>query len=516
LRPLSALVTALLAVAFGASPAAAAIQAVYSPGGNALVASSDGAGDAIAVTCSAGTALVAGAAVPIDPLDPKAGVLSCALPGSIEIDAGPGADLLDVRGVDPAAWTGLSQLTVEGGDGADTLLGAPIDGALVLGTLSGGDDADRLVPAGETTVAGGPGDDRIEGFGAPGALLDGGSGSDQVAIDLSAGPAADATLLPTAGGLSYSPTIGPDTTVAWASIERFDAILDGGAQHVDAFAFPGSVSLDGRGGADTLIGGPLADELRGGDGDDLVEGGEGADLLTGGEGADDLRGGDGDDAADGGDGPDTLGGGDGADTLEGGAGADDYAGGDGPDLLRARDDVADGGDCGPGHDTLIADAIDVVVGCEVVDLPPVPEPPVDPPPTTPSPSVPGPTPIPAPKPNPATVKPGWKVRGSVTTITSLRVARAAAGSVVELRCSGRKCPFSTRRTAKARNGVIDALAPLTKRSHKRLRAGQTLEVRVTAPGYVGKVLRYAVRKGKRPTVTTLCLPVGKAKPQARC
>jgi hypothetical protein len=498
LRSLAVLITAFAASALGAGPASATVTSVYSAGSNSLVVSGDSENDSIAITCVAGDARVNGAAV-ADPGNVKTGLLACADPGSIEVDAGEGADVLDIRGVQHADWATMTQVSLEGGGGADTLYGSSIDGALVLGTLSGGPGEDVLVPGGETAVNGGPGNDLFQGLGAPSALLDGGGETDTIAIDFSANAPADQTFLPTDGGLAYGPEGGPTTNALWASIERFDAVLDDGAQHVDAAGFSGSVHLDGRGGMDTLIGGPLADELLGGDGDDLLEGGGGNDVVDGAEGADTLRGGEDDD------------------TLEGGANADVYAGGAGDDLIRARDDIADGGDCGPGHDTLIADAIDALTGCEVVDLPSVFVPPSQPPPSDPGPTpLPRPDPIPLPKRNPAAVKPSWKVRGDVTTITRLRVAGIADGSVLELRCSGRKCPFTNKRTAKARKGVIDGLALLAKPAQKRLRAGQTLEVRVTAPGHLGKVLRYKLRKDKQPRLTTLCLPVGKTKPQARC
>ena len=51
---------------------------------------------------------------------------------------------------------------------------------------------------------------------------------------------------------------------------------------------------------------------------------------------------------------------------------------------------------------------------------------------------------------------------------------------------------------------------------RRFRAGQSLELRITAPGYLGKVIRYTIRKGKHPKVTKLCLPPGASKPKATC
>jgi Ca2+-binding RTX toxin-like protein len=80
--------------------------------------------------------------------------------------------------------------------------------------------------------------------------------------------------------------------------------------------------IDGRGGNDTINGGPLGDTLVGGTGNDAIHGGDGADLLSGGADSDLL-------AGDGGN--DVLMGGPGNDTLVGGAGNDTLIGGDGSD-----------------------------------------------------------------------------------------------------------------------------------------------------------------------------------------
>jgi hypothetical protein len=75
--------------------------------------------------------------------------------------------------------------------------------------------------------------------------------------------------------------------------------------------------------------------------------------------------------------PTTIDGGDGADTLTGGGAADTILGGDGADTIDARDGVVDSVDCGPGADTVQADAIDVLTNCDLPPAEPV-EPVVDP------------------------------------------------------------------------------------------------------------------------------------------
>jgi Ca2+-binding RTX toxin-like protein len=66
----------------------------------------------------------------------------------------------------------------------------------------------------------------------------------------------------------------------------------------------------------------------------------------------------------GGSGPDRICGRGGSDRLDGGPGTDRIAGGPGRDILRSRDNSPDGVDCGPGHDRVVADALDRLRRCE--------------------------------------------------------------------------------------------------------------------------------------------------------
>jgi len=103
-------------------------------------------------------------------------------------------------------------------------------------------------------------------------------------------------------------------------------------QATTPFAIP--TRIEGRGGADVIVGGDEddvivggwgADSISAGGGNDLVLGGHGNDTLIGGEGNDSLWGGGGSDSIDGGNGDDVLGGILGApNTLMGGAGHDTF------------------------------------------------------------------------------------------------------------------------------------------------------------------------------------------------
>ena len=119
------------------------------------------------------------------------------------------------------------------------------------------------------------------------------------------------------------------------------------------------------------------------------------------------------------------------------------------------------------------------------------------------------------KPMPASVSARWSVDGANVRLRRLRAAKLPSGATVLLRCIGRRCPF-TRRTAAAhkntRLDLLDALGP----AGRRLRAGQTVEVLVTAHRYAGKLVRWRLRSGQQPRAVTRCVPLGNTKPQPRC
>lgn len=112
--------------------------------------------------------------------------------------------------------------------------------------------------------------------------------------------------------------------------------------------------------ANALRGTPLGDLLRGLGGNDVLTGGAADDCLFGGPGNDRL---------DGGTGNDKLDGGTGNDRLTGGAGANKISAGPGNDTVLARNGVKDTVDCGRGRDTVKADKVDKLVGCEVRKFP---------------------------------------------------------------------------------------------------------------------------------------------------
>jgi hypothetical protein len=125
-------------------------------------------------------------------------------------------------------------------------------------------------------------------------------------------------------------------------------------------------------------------------------------------------------------------------------------------------------------------------------------------------------PAPPPPPPPpakidAKVDYGWTWYRRYTISERLIVRDVPDGAAVQLRCSGKGCPRKARSVA-VENGTAN-LRKLLGRRH--LRPGAKVEVRVTRADMIGKVLRFTMRRHRRPALTRLCLPVGASKP-ARC
>jgi hypothetical protein len=107
------------------------------------------------------------------------------------------------------------------------------------------------------------------------------------------------------------------------------------------------------------------------------------------------------------------------------------------------------------------------------------------------------------------VENNFQTQGALTKVIRLRVRDVPRGGSVQALCTGRGCPFRSKRFDGTRVNVGKAFK-------RRLRAGAKIEVRITAPGAIGKVVRYEMRRGKVPKTTRLCLPLGASRPRARC
>lgn len=104
--------------------------------------------------------------------------------------------------------------------------------------------------------------------------------------------------------------------------------------------------------------------------------------------------------------------------------------------------------------------------------------------------------------------------GGVTVFKRLRVMNPPKGASVELRCKGKRCKFKRKRARVGRSKRINLLRLLGRRP--RVRGRVTLEVWITAPNHIGKVVRFKLNGRSFPLGTVLCVPVGAKRAQKTC
>lgn len=112
----------------------------------------------------------------------------------------------------------------------------------------------------------------------------------------------------------------------------------------------------------------------------------------------------------------------------------------------------------------------------------------------------------------ASVRNQWRVSRGRTRVTTLTVLGLTGAATIELRCTGKGCPFKKKTKRVSRATARVTLASLFKK--RALRAKTVIEVRVSMPGFATKVVRYTTRSRKVPTVRKLCLAPGATKPAA--
>jgi hypothetical protein len=108
------------------------------------------------------------------------------------------------------------------------------------------------------------------------------------------------------------------------------------------------------------------------------------------------------------------------------------------------------------------------------------------------------------------VRPFWVEYRRYVVLQRLRIVQVPTGGAVEVRCKGRGCPFSRKRFA-VKNGRVDASKAVRK---GKLRVRARVQVRITKPGAIGKVVVYRVPKKGLPKGRVRCLPPGATKPTA--
>jgi hypothetical protein len=339
---------------------------------------------------------------------------------------------------------------------------------------------------------------------------------------------------------------GADDRLDAAAVSGTSLLLDGGAGNDYLLDGAGNDTIGGGAGNDVWIAGGGADVFAGGDGDDTVDytgrtgavtlrldgaaaSGEAGEADTIGADVEGAYGGAGGDTIIGNNVGNRLRGSGGNDAIKGGTGEHSIEGHEGDDTIDSRDGRFDSIDCGAGTDTLLADAGDTAVNCEVA----------------PDRDGDGTLNEQDCAPDNAAIHPGageivgnavdedckggpqylrvsaslsysTARRGNTAKFTKLTLNEIKAGDTIEVRCTGGKrkaCPFTKKtQTGKAGKAKVNLLA-LMKQRYLKLNA--VLEVRVTRPNEIGRVLRLKV--GKRGAIKSepLCLPVGTTKP-AKC
>ena len=106
------------------------------------------------------------------------------------------------------------------------------------------------------------------------------------------------------------------------------------------------------------------------------------------------------------------------------------------------------------------------------------------------------------------------VWGATGRFTALTVRSVPAGATVRVTCKGKGCR-KKKTVKKVRKATSRLKLASAMRRNNRLRPRALVEVRVTAPGRIGKVFQFRIRAYKPPVTKTLCLPPGAKKP-TRC
>lgn len=263
---------------------------------------------------------------------------------SIVITGGEEGNSIDLSGVLAADFTNLTNISVNGGNGDDSILGSndfadslfgddgedTLDGQGGDDTLDGEDGADVIRGGnGTDSINGGDGADNVDA-GADNDTVNAGNGADSVTLgdgnDFANGANGEDTM---SGGLGDD-TINGDGGLDFVNGDEGNDSILGGEKND---------TLNGGDGDDTLDGQSGNDNLNGEAGNDSISGSSGQDLLTGSTGDDTLNGNGGNDTVQGDDGNDSLIGGSGNDSMRGGFGLDTLNGQAGDDILEGEFDT---------------------------------------------------------------------------------------------------------------------------------------------------------------------------------
>ena len=93
----------------------------------------------------------------------------------------------------------------------------------------------------------------------------------------------------------------------------------------------------------------------------------------------------------------------------------------------------------------------------------------------------------------------WRWNGATTTLRSIRVQRLPRAARVAVRCTGKHCP----RLRASASGPRRVAALLRRLAGRRLSAGQSLLIIVTAPRHTPERIVLGIRNGRKPTARLL-------------
>lgn len=443
------------------------------------------------------------------------------------INGSPGADAIAGGGGNDQILAGTGADTISGGGGSDGIdysdHGAGVNVTAGSGIGDDGNAQDGPPGARDTvldadTIYGTAAADTLAGDGANNWLV-GGEGNDT----LTGGPGND---LLDGGGGSNTASYADHGVGAPVMVNLSDAGPDGAAGESDTLT---SIQhIVGGSGGDTLVGDAGANEIHGGAGNDLLIGSTGVDRLFGETGNDDMRAKDAEtDTVDCGPGADKAllddidlaqncddstitvvdKDGDGAPAAQGvdcndndasihpgatdvpGDGIDqDCAGGDAR-VDADRDGIFREQDCDDTNAAIKPGAIEIPGNAvdENCDGVVAPFPKLD-----------------------AGISLDYAAFPGYTLITGLAVTRAPAGAAIVVRCrhGGRACPFKSRTVKLSKATRKVSFTKAFKR--RRLPAGTIVRVTVSAPGTIGKVATYKMRRARKPSKRVACAsPTGK-------
>jgi hypothetical protein len=104
----------------------------------------------------------------------------------------------------------------------------------------------------------------------------------------------------------------------------------------------------------------------------------------------------------------------------------------------------------------------------------------------------------------------FRVSGAETEFTTLNIRGVPADATLYITCIGGGCPFKSQTATSTLAQAEMSLTGMFGRA--RFRPGTIIEVRITAPNSIGKILRWTVQRSKPPKLTSLCLQPGSTKP----